>query len=88
MTVAAPRIDPRLVAELARLDDPHRPIAETHRRLGVQAERLSLPRPSYEQTRVLVHSLRRGMSGRDAATLLLHIAMRVRPPEAVFELLE
>ena len=86
--VAAPRIDPRLLVELARLDDPRRPIAETHRRLGQHAASLSLPRPSYEQTRVLVHSLRRGMSARDAATLLLEIAVRVRPPEAIFELLE
>jgi hypothetical protein len=47
LTRCGPRIDQRLVAEIARLDDPTLPIAETNRRLGVVAEGLGLLRPSY-----------------------------------------
>jgi hypothetical protein len=85
---AAPRIDPRLLAALARLDKPGRPIADTHRRLGSTAERLGLPRPSYEQVRVLVHALRARRRGPGVGELLLDIALQKRPPEAVIDLFE
>jgi len=85
---AAPRIDPRILAALARIDQPGRPIADTHRRVGSIAERLGLPRPSYEQVRVLVHALRARRRGPSVGELLLDIALQKRPPEAVIELFE
>jgi hypothetical protein len=88
MPHAAPRIDSRLVAGIARLDDPRRPIAETHRRVGALAERVGLPRPSYEQVRVLVHLLRAARRDPGPGDVLLEIAMRARPPSAIFEALE
>ena len=85
---AAPRIDPRLLAALARIDKPGRPIADTHRRLGATAERLGFPRPSYEQVRVLVHALRARRRDPGVGELLLDVALQKRPPEAVIELFE
>ena len=55
----APRLRPRLVAALVRLDDPRVSIAEVNRRLGEEAVRLGCRRPSYERVRVLVQELRR-----------------------------
>lgn len=88
MPSSAPRIDPRLVEALIRLDNTGRPIAETNRRLGRVAEALGIPRPSYEQVRVLVHSIRSTERRPGIAAVLLDIAFRVRPPAAVLELLE
>jgi hypothetical protein len=86
MPPAAPRIEERLVAALARLDKPGLPIAEAHRRLGAVADELGSPRPSYEQVRVLVHALRRGRRPTPAGKILLDIAFRNRPPEALLDL--
>lgn len=84
MVAAGPPIDPRLVAALARLDDANRPIAETNRRLGAVADALDIPRPSYEQVRVLIHALRRRrLTVPSAGDLMLDIAFRSRPPQAV-----
>lgn len=87
MAVSSPRIDSRLLAALERLDDRARPIAETHRRLGLVADQLGLCRPSYERVRMLVHELRSGHRGTGAGSLLLDIAFMQRPPEAIIELL-
>jgi hypothetical protein len=84
---AAPRLDERLVAALARLDQPGRPIAETHRRVGRIAEELGLSRPSYEQARVTVHALRARSRGSEAGTILLDVVLRTRPPAAILEAL-
>jgi hypothetical protein len=84
---AAPRIDERLVAALARLDQPGRPIAETHRRVGRIAEELGLSRPSYEQARVIVHELRSRNRGWEVGATLLDVVLRTRPPEALLEAL-
>jgi hypothetical protein len=54
----APRIPPRLLQQLAHIDDPSMPIAVTHRRLGTRADAMGITRPSYERVRVLVHRLR------------------------------
>jgi hypothetical protein len=51
LTSSAPRYDARLVRAIARLDDPSLPIAETVRRLGLVAEELGVPRPSYVHMR-------------------------------------
>ncbi len=54
----APRISRRLIEAIVRFDDPGRPIAETYRRVGAEAERLNLTRPSYQRIRELVHEAR------------------------------
>jgi hypothetical protein len=84
---AAPRIDDRLLAALARLDKRGRPIAETHRRLGRVADTLELTRPSYEQVRVHVHALRRRELNPGAGDILLDIAFQRRTGEALRDLL-
>lgn len=80
----APRISPRLLEALVRLDDKRVPIAEVNRRVGAEAGRLGLARPSYQRVRELVHRSRR-LRGRQPSTLsvLVDVAMRVRPPEAL-----
>ena len=55
MVRSGPRIDSRLVAAIARLDDGAIPIAEVCRRIGSEAESAGLTRPSYERVRELVH---------------------------------
>src|SRR5439155_7667688 len=85
----APRIPPRLLAALARLDDPKLPIAEINRRLGEQAVRLGCRRPSYQRVRTLVHELRRLRRRKrrepTTASVLLDIAFRVRPVDAFLD---
>lgn len=54
----APRISARLIEAIVHFDDPSRPIAETYRRVGAEAERLRLTRPSYQRIRELVHQVR------------------------------
>lgn len=85
----APRTDVRLLAALARLDDGKRTIADTNRRLGAVAAHLDLPRPSYEQVRRLVHELRAGHCEPRVTVgeVLLDIAFRVRPPDALVKVL-
>jgi hypothetical protein len=83
MARAAPRIDSRLVAAVAWLDDGRQPIAETNRRIGFLAYDLGLVKPSYEQIRVLVKDYRRGRTRPTAGGVLLDIAFRTRPPEAL-----
>jgi hypothetical protein len=74
---------PRLVAELDRIDDGRLPIAEVNRRLGRAADRLGLPRPSYERVRVLVHELRATQRRPSTLELVVGISMRTRPPDAL-----
>ena len=87
MLRAAPHVDARLVAGLARLDKPGRPMAETHRLVGLLADELGLTRPSYEQARTIIHLLRSARRDPEVGQVLLDIAMRVRPPEALLEVL-
>jgi hypothetical protein len=77
----------RLVAAIPRLDVPGGPIAETSRRLGALAETLGLPRPSYEQVRVLVHAFRARRPSSALGDVLLDISFRAAPPEALLEFL-
>jgi hypothetical protein len=85
----APRLSPRLLEAIARLDDPRLPIAEVNRRVGAEAARLGLPRPSYQRVRVLVNTIRdarrRARRQPSTASVLLDVALRVRPPEAILE---
>jgi hypothetical protein len=85
MLAFAPRIPPRLLHALDRLDDPTLPIAEINRRLGTHAERLKLRRPSYERVRELVHLLRRWRRHPTTARVLLEVAFRTRPPIAILD---
>lgn len=88
MTAAAPRIGPTLRAALERLDDERLPIAEVYRRVAALASHLGYSRPSYEQVRVLVHEHRRRGLAPTVGQILLDVASRGRPPEALLELLE
>ena len=81
LTICGPRIDERLVAALAKLDDPTLPIAETNRRLGVVAEGLGLIRPSYQQVRVIVHELRSQKRSSRVGETLFQIAYGMRTQE-------
>lgn len=85
----APRLSRRLVEAIARLDDPDLPIAEVNRRIGAEAARLGLFKPSYERVRELVQELRRMRRLRamrpSTASVLLDVAFRVRPPEALLD---
>jgi hypothetical protein len=86
MVLAAVRISPRFLSALIQLDDETLPIAEVYRRAGAEADRLKLPRPSYERVRVLVHELREerrpepGYGG-----VLLDIATRARPVRTIYD---
>jgi hypothetical protein len=87
MVTCAPRIPARLLAALARLDNPALPMAEVNRRLGAEAARLGLTRPSYERIRVLLNDARqaRRRRGPTTAQVLVDIAFRLRPPEALLD---
>jgi hypothetical protein len=83
---AAPRIDRRLVATLALVDDKSLPIAEVNRRVGAVARRLGLTKPSYEQVRVLVHANRRRRPmGPGGSDVLLDVTLRSRRPGRLFD---
>jgi hypothetical protein len=83
MPTFAPRLSPRLIEAIVRFDDRSVPIAETSRRVGREAERLGLTRPSYQRIRELVHESRRIRRGPSTASVLVDVAFRARPPEAV-----
>jgi hypothetical protein len=88
VVVSAPRLDIRLIAAIERLDDPRRPIAETNRQIGLVAETIGLPRPSYEQVRKIVKAQRAGQRhSPEIGPVLLDVAFRVAPPEAVLDAL-
>jgi hypothetical protein len=81
----APRISPKLLEAIVRLDKRTVPIAETSRQVGRKAEELGLPRPSYERVRELVHESRRLSRGPSTTSILIDVAFRVRPTEAVVD---
>jgi len=84
----APRLNPRLHAELARLDRPDVSIADTYRRLTAYARIHGLFRPSYEHVRRLVHllrRLRRPAGRRPTAHVLFEVAYNLRPPVALID---
>ena len=85
---SAPRYDARLFRALRELDDPSQPMAETCRRVGDEAERLGLKRPSYVHTRRILKRQRESGDARrrhrEAVRLIaLDVAddlLRGRPP--------
>ena len=87
MLASAPRVDSRLVAALRRLDDGSLPVAELNRRLGKVAETLGLAQPSYQCVRLLVRKIRRCREVPGIGDLLVDIALRNKPPEALLDYL-
>jgi hypothetical protein len=86
---AAPRLDPRLLEAIARIDDHSVPIAETYRRTRDVAEDLDIPRPSYERVRLHLKLVRRRrMVRRRKRDILIDVAMHLRPVEDLYEVLE
>lgn len=85
MPAFAPRISSRLLVEIERSDDPSVPIAEVCRRVGATAERLGLPRPSYERVRVLVHEGRRRRPVVTTASVVVDVALRTGPVDALLD---
>jgi hypothetical protein len=81
----APRIRAELLAAIVRLDDKRQPIAETSRRVGREADRLGLTRPSYQRIRELVHESRRIRRRPSTASVLVDVLTRARPPDAIVE---
>src|SRR5437867_614448 len=81
----APRISHRLVEAVVRFDDRTVPIAETYRRVGAEAERLGLTRPSYQRIRVLVHESRRIRRGPTSVDLLRLVIAPLRTPDELIE---
>jgi hypothetical protein len=81
----APRIPRRLLDEIERQSRRSVPIAEMNRCVGSVAARMGLPRPSYEQVRVLVHTARRlrRQGPIPVSTVALQVAFRVKPPDAI-----
>jgi hypothetical protein len=85
MTRFAPRVSPRLLAAIERLDDGKMPFAELRRLVGDEADRVGVPRPSYERVRTPAHELRAARAETTTTEVLWDVAWRVRPPEALSE---
>ena len=84
MYAAAPRLDPRLLRAVVRLDDPSVPIAKIYRRSRKHAARLGIPRPSYECVRLLIHDARSERARRRAnRETLIRVALYLDGPEAL-----
>jgi hypothetical protein len=79
----APRISPRLKAEIERLAESSASAAEITRAVGDLAERLRLPRPSYEQVRKLARERKARPRAPSTAEVLMDVALRIRPPDAI-----
>jgi len=89
MVQAAPRLDPRIVAALERLERSYSSIAEIRRALGVQARALGLAPPSYEHVRRLVRARQaeREAAGPGVTAVAVDVAFRARSPRALFDML-
>jgi hypothetical protein len=85
MVTMAPRISRRLIEAIVRFDDRSRPIAETCRRVGAEAERLGLTRPSYQRIRELVHEARRIRSGLSVSDVVRIVCAPLRSRQDVIE---
>jgi len=84
---AAPRLDPRLLVAIARLDDSSLPIAETYRKCRGAAAELGIPRPSYERVRLHVQEVRRQREqGRVARETILAVLLHQKPVDALNEI--
>ena len=80
--IFAPRIAPRLQASVLRQARTPLTPAEITRRLGAEAERHGLPRPCYEQVRVLVRRARRAQRRSWGFVLEVGLGVTVGSPHA------
>jgi hypothetical protein len=85
VTRSAAKLDSRLLAALVRIDKEDRPIAESHRRLGLVADEIGVPRPSYERVRCVIREHRRRPIRPGIGEVLLDIALQNRPPESIID---
>jgi hypothetical protein len=82
-------MDIRVVRFVRRYESHAASIADVVRATGTFCERSSIPRPSYESIRVLVHLARdRRERRRATAQLLLEVDLRARPPSDLEYLLQ
>ena len=84
----ASHFSPRLLDEVDALSEKSLPIAEINRRVGAEAQRLGVTKPSYERVRELVHEardLRRGYVS--ALEILVDVATRTQSPRAYLKLI-
>jgi hypothetical protein len=81
----APRIPPKLLEAIVRIDDRRLPIAEVNRRVGRAAWKLGLPKPSYQRVRELVHAARSIRRAPTTVGVIMDVALRVRPPDALID---
>lgn len=80
----APRLDPRLLEVIVRLERPGLSFAEVYRLTREPAANLGVPRPSYETVRILVHDARRERARRRAnRETLIRVALYLDGPEAL-----
>jgi hypothetical protein len=84
VTTSAARLGQRLLAELDRADVGHVSIAEVWRRVGREADRLGVTRPSYERVRTLVHELRR-RRGPSLSDTMIELAWSWNPAELILD---
>jgi len=85
MARAAIRFTPGLLDVVREGAKGSRSIADVWRLVGDEAERLGSARPRYERVRILVHEYRRLTAGPTTAEILLDVAFRVRPPDALVD---
>jgi hypothetical protein len=86
MSRSAPRISRRLLREIEHAAHGGGSIAEICRSIGIAADQLGVPRPSYEQIRIHVHAARRWRRAHpSAAEVALDVAFRVKPVTAVLD---
>lgn len=85
MVVSAARLSPRLLTVVRRADDGRRPVAEVWRAVGAAAERLDVPRPSYECVRLVVMAERRRRSEPTTTEVVVDVVVRSRPPDALLD---
>ncbi len=81
MPASAPRLDPRLVERLERLERSDLSFAEIRRRLVIRARELEIPPPSYEHVRRLAWRSRiERESNAEIRALALEVAIGSRHP--------
>ena len=77
----ASHFSPRLLDKVDEFSEQAVPIAEINRRVGVEAQRLGVTKPSYERVRQLVHEARDLHRGYvSALEILTDIATLQRSP--------
>jgi hypothetical protein len=78
MPPSAPRLPQRLLDVVERLASRQVPIAEINRLVGAEAERMGLPRPSYQRVRQLVHEARAIRARPTRTRVAVDYALRAR----------